>query len=162
MFTVSGLQKVCDILSDNPSWCIAHLVAYFNLIEHIQNEKVLDLIDYRDHATLMTPLQLAVKCSNIEMVKLLLPMCKMEHLDINSNSVFHYASTTTKEMINLLASTSTVNLNHCNSDGYTPLHLACLQDKPECVKCECDEGMMRMNSTKMIFFSSTHSSRCRC
>lgn len=25
-------------------------------------------------------------------------------------------------------------MNHCNSDGYTPLHLACLADKPECVK----------------------------
>lgn len=69
------------------------------------------------------------------MVKILVPMCKMEHLDNNSNSIFHYASTTTKEMVNLLAAANTVNLNHCNSDGYTPLHLACLSDKPECVKC---------------------------
>lgn len=80
--------------------------------------------------------QLAIKCSNFEMVKILVPMCKMEHLDNNSNSIFHYASITTKEMINLLASANTVNLNHCNSDGYTPLHLACLSDKPECVKCK--------------------------
>lgn len=70
------------------------------------------------------------------MVKILVPMCKMEHLDNNSNSIFHYASITTKEMINLLASANSGNLNHCNSDGYTPLHLACLSDKPECVKCK--------------------------
>lgn len=25
-------------------------------------------------------------------------------------------------------------MNHLNSDGYTPLHLACTKDKPECVK----------------------------
>lgn len=25
-------------------------------------------------------------------------------------------------------------MNHLNSDGYTPLHLACLKDKPDCVK----------------------------
>ena len=33
----------------------------------------------------------------------------------------------------MLTAKSTVNLNHCNTDGYTPLHLACLSDKPECV-----------------------------
>lgn len=80
--------------------------------------------------------QLAIKSSNLEMVKILVPMCNMEHLDNNSNSIFHYASTTTKEMINLLAAANSTNLNHCNSDGYTPLHLACLSDKPECVKCK--------------------------
>lgn len=57
MFTVSGLQKICDVLSENPSWSITHLVAYFNLIEHIGNETVLELIDYPDYAANMTPLQ---------------------------------------------------------------------------------------------------------
>lgn len=57
MFSVNGLQKICDILSENPSWSIAHLVAYFNLTEHIGNPTVLELIDYPDHATFMTPLQ---------------------------------------------------------------------------------------------------------
>lgn len=36
--------------------------------------------------------------------------------------------------VQILIDKSTVNLNHINSDGYTPLHLACLSDKPECVK----------------------------
>lgn len=34
----------------------------------------------------------------------------------------------------MLTAKSTSNLNHCNTDGYTPLHLACLADKPDCVK----------------------------
>lgn len=39
-----------------------------------------------------------------------------------------------------LAGKSTVNLNHCNTDGYTPLHLACLSDKPDCVKALIQAG----------------------
>lgn len=50
---------------------------------------------------LLLLLQLAVKTSNLDMVKVLLPMCQLEHLDYNSNSVFHYASITNKEMINV-------------------------------------------------------------
>lgn len=101
MYTVSGVQKICDALSENPSWSIAHLISFFNLIEHIGNPKCLDLIDYPDHQNNMTPLQLAIKATNFEMVKSLLPLCRMDHLDTNSNSVYHYASITTKEMINV-------------------------------------------------------------
>ncbi|KAL7735011.1 hypothetical protein ACLKA6_011274 [Drosophila palustris] len=133
-YSVNGLQKVCDALSENPSWTLAHLVAYFNLLEYISNPKVVQCIDIADHTTLMSPFQLAIKQGHIEMVKVLLPFSKMEHLDINSNSVFHYAASTSKEIINLLTDNNTVNLNHLNSDGYTPLHLACVADKPENVK----------------------------
>ncbi|XP_065359483.1 85/88 kDa calcium-independent phospholipase A2 isoform X2 [Calliphora vicina] len=133
-YNVNGLQKLSDVLTENPSWSITHLVAYYNLVDYISNPKVLQFIDYADHVNYMSPFQLAIKCGNVEMVKALLPLCKMEHLDNNSNSVFHYAASTNKEILNLLIDKSTVNLNHCNSDGYTPLHLACLSDKPECVK----------------------------
>lgn len=36
-------------------------------------------------------------------------------------------------MITILTNSSTVNLNHCNLEGYTPLHSACLENNPECV-----------------------------
>lgn len=131
------------------------MVAYFNLVDYVSNPKVLQCIDVPDHTTLMSPFQLAIKQGHIEMVKALLPLSKMEHLDINSNSVFHYAASTTKEIINvssaefiesrilflisqfnmqLLTANNTVNLNHLNADGYTPLHLACVTDKPDNVK----------------------------
>lgn len=45
--------------------------------------------------------QIATKAGNIEMVKALLPVSTIERLDNNSNSVFHYAASTTKEMINV-------------------------------------------------------------
>ncbi|XP_067644660.1 85/88 kDa calcium-independent phospholipase A2 isoform X2 [Eurosta solidaginis] len=160
-YNVNGIQKVCDALTENPAWSLAHLVAYFNLVDYISNPKVLEFIDYADHVHLMSPFQLAIKSGNIEMVKALLPLCKMEHLDNNSNSVYHYAASTTKEIINLLTSKSTENLNHINSDGYPPLHLACLSDKPDCVKALLLAGAdVNLNAKNMskVYKTSTPAS----
>lgn len=60
MYNINGLQKICDALIENPSWSIAHLTAFFNSTEHINNPKMVDLIDYPDHVTLMTPLQVSI------------------------------------------------------------------------------------------------------
>lgn len=133
MYNIPGLQKICDILVENPSWSLAHLVAYFNLVEYLAVPQIVELIDYPDHIKYMTPFQLAIKSRNIEMVKILIGSAKLDHLDYNGNSIFHYAANTSKEMITILTSKSTVNLNHCNLDGYTPLHDACLKDNPDCV-----------------------------
>lgn len=59
MYSVGGLQKVCDILLEYPSWSIAHLIAHFNLTEYINNPKVQDLIDEPDYETQMTPIQVS-------------------------------------------------------------------------------------------------------
>ncbi|XP_053684981.1 85/88 kDa calcium-independent phospholipase A2 isoform X2 [Sabethes cyaneus] len=134
MYNINGLQKLCDTLVEHPSWTLAHVIAHFNLTDYVSNPKIVESLDDPDHAELLTPLQIAAKANNLEMVKALLPVSKIDNLDNNSNSVFHYAASTTKEMINLLAAKSTANLNHCNADGYTPLHLSCLADKPDCVK----------------------------
>lgn len=61
----------------------------------------------------------------------------------------------------LLTSKSTENLNHINSDGYPPLHLACLSDKPECVKALLLAGAdVNLNAKNMskIYKSSTPTS----
>lgn len=57
MYNMSGLQKICDALLENPSWSIAHLVAFFNLTEHVNHARVLELVDFPDHETNMTPIQ---------------------------------------------------------------------------------------------------------
>lgn len=136
MYNINGLQKLCDVLVENPSWSLAHVVAFFNLTDYISNPSIVDFLDYAEYSEMMTPLHVAVKANNTEFVKALIQsnQCNLEHLDKNSNSVFHYAASTTKEMINLITVKSISNLNHCNIDGYTPLHLACLADKPDCVK----------------------------
>uniref|UniRef100_A0A182WCR4 phospholipase A2 n=1 Tax=Anopheles minimus TaxID=112268 RepID=A0A182WCR4_9DIPT len=124
MYNINGLQKLCDVLIENPSWSLAHIVAFFNLTDYVANPSIIDFLDYAEYSEMMTPLQVLVQSNQ----------CNLEHLDKNSNSVFHYAASTTKEMINLCTGKSISNLNHCNTDGYTPLHLACLADKPDCVK----------------------------
>lgn len=177
MYTINGLQCVCDVLFENPSWTIAHLMAFFNLKEHLNHPKLADIIDDADYETRMTPiqvslfscpvrstqiehlwvatvtfffdlwirftkhqerietdrfhsnalhcsefvellkyvtnemhldqnhvwirLQLAIKKGHLEMIKLLLPLCNFNHLDVNSNSLYHYAAPTTKEIINV-------------------------------------------------------------
>lgn len=151
-YNIPGLQKVCDLLTENPSWSIAHLVAYFNLVDYLSNPAVAELIDCEfsfvwrfrkhnffrflldpDHIKYMTPLQVAIKTKNIEMVKALLSISKLDHLDYNSNGIFHYAANTSKEMIVILTRESVFNLNHINLDGITPLHNACLSNNPDCV-----------------------------
>lgn len=46
--------------------------------------QVAEMIDYPDHVKYMTPFQLAIKCRNIEMVKILIHSAKLDHLDYNS------------------------------------------------------------------------------
>lgn len=132
-YNIPGLQKVCDLLTENPSWSLAHLVAYFNLVDYLSNPAIAELIDYPDHIKYMTPFQLAIKTKNIEMVKALLKVSKLDHLDYNSDGIFHYAANTSKEMLSILAAKSVVNLNHINLEGITPLHKACLSNNPDCV-----------------------------
>ncbi|XP_058459229.1 85/88 kDa calcium-independent phospholipase A2 isoform X2 [Malaya genurostris] len=156
MYNISGLQKLCDTLIEHPSWSLAHIIAHFNLVDYVGNPKIVESLDDPDHADLLTPIQVATKANNIEMVKALLPVSKIDNLDNNSNSVFHFAASTTKEMINLLSAKSTNNLNHCNADGYTPLHLACLADKPDCVKALLLAGA---DTNKMARCSSNTSNK---
>jgi calcium-independent phospholipase A2 len=156
MYNVPGLQKICDVLAENPSWSLAHLVAYFNFVEYLGVPQVADVIDYPDHIKYMTPLQLAIKSRNIEMVKKLLEHAKLDHLDYNSSSIFHYAANTSKEMITILSQKSTVNLNHCNLDGYTPLHAACLSDNPDCVNALLCAGADANRPARHVSNFQTH------
>lgn len=76
MYNVGGLQKICDALIENPSWSIAHLVAFFNLTELVANPKVLDLIDYSDHNTCMTPFQVSIiPPINVETIEMMMKYC---------------------------------------------------------------------------------------
>ena len=51
------MQKLCDTLTENPSWSLTHLIAYYNLVDYISNPKVLQFIDYADHINYMSPFQ---------------------------------------------------------------------------------------------------------
>lgn len=56
-------------------------------MEYLSVPQVAELIDYPDHVKYMTPFQLAIRCRNIEMVKILIRSAKLDHLDYNSRFV---------------------------------------------------------------------------
>ncbi|KAM3966114.1 calcium-independent phospholipase A2 VIA [Aphomia sociella] len=133
--TIPTLQKLCDILSEHQAWTIAHVVAHFGLYELFNDEKVQKHIDDIDPLTGATPLMVAVKTSNVRMVQSLISLkCSLNQTDNDGNTVYHYAAASNKEIINALAAANATSLNVYNQQGYTPLHMACLADAPECVR----------------------------
>lgn len=139
---LNGIQKICDALREHPAWNITHLAVYFNLTDCLLNEKILSHLNTPDAETGETPIQLAVNCGNISIIKTLVAAkASLEQLDHRGNSVFHYAASTNKDIIMVLMSSQPPKcLNYRNADGYTPLHLACRADKPDCVQTLLAQG----------------------
>ena len=108
----------------------------------------------------ITPLMVAIKKENVYMTRYLLSKkANTNTQDNNKNSIYHFAANTNKEMIEIvcahledtrtsakyskaggdepdsarLESPSVRILNEPNEEGNTPLHIACLNDKPDCV-----------------------------
>ncbi|XP_066602685.1 85/88 kDa calcium-independent phospholipase A2-like [Prorops nasuta] len=132
---LSMLQKLCDTLSLHPTWTLAHLAAYFCLSDGFTYAAVNSHLNSGDATTGESPLQVAIQTNNLQIVQLLIDSkSSLEHLDHQRNTVYHYAASSTKEIIMALGSSLPSTLNSRNCDGYTPLHLACLNDKPDCVK----------------------------
>lgn len=130
------LQKMCDSLEFNPGWSVAHLAAHFDLHTTFNSDAISKFIDSSDPNTGLSPLLVAIQSQNFLSVRALIGRnVSLEHLDHDANSVFHYAASTNKDIINLLTIKDRLKcLNYRNSKGHTPLHMACLADKPECVK----------------------------
>ncbi|RVE53707.1 hypothetical protein evm_001599 [Chilo suppressalis] len=77
----------------------------------------------------------SVKGCNLRMVQSLVSLnCILNVADCDGNTVIHYAAASNKEIINVLASKAASSLNVYNKQGYTPLHMACLANAPDCVR----------------------------
>ncbi|XP_034245059.1 85/88 kDa calcium-independent phospholipase A2-like [Thrips palmi] len=132
---VTMIQKVCDGLENNPGWNIAHLAAYCDLISALNSDAVSEFLDKADPNTGMTPLLVAIQAQNVQAIKTLIgKKISLDCVDNEANSVLHYAASTSKEILTLLTDVYLKCLNDHNAKGHTPLHVACLADKPECVK----------------------------
>lgn len=135
MCNVGKIQKLCDTLMEHPTWTLAHLAAYFALHDAFTHAIVNSQLNSGDLETGISPLQVAVQTNNLRTVEMLIAAkSSLEHLDHNANTVYHYAATSTKEIILALGSGLPNSLNSRNSNGHTPIHVACQNDKPECVK----------------------------
>uniref|UniRef100_A0A1B6DBA0 phospholipase A2 n=1 Tax=Clastoptera arizonana TaxID=38151 RepID=A0A1B6DBA0_9HEMI len=140
--SLNGLQRVCDLIQENPSWNIAHLVVSLNLTDCLQHPLILSCLNTPDETNGLSPLQLAVKCSNLTVVKSFIANgAIIDHIDNEGNTAFHFGASTNKDIIlALIQKTPPQCLNLRNIDGYTPLHLACLRDHPDCVQTLLSKG----------------------
>lgn len=135
MYNIGKIQKLCDTLTEHPTWTLAHLAAYFALHDAFMHAIVNSQLNSGDSEAGISPLQVAVQTNNLRTVEMLIAAkSSLEHLDHNANTAYHYAATSTKEIILALGSGLPNSLNSRNSNGHTPMHVACLNDKPECVK----------------------------
>lgn len=135
MCNVNKIQKLCDTLVDHPTWTLAHLAAHFALYNAFTHAVVNSQLNSGDIESGVSPLQVAVQTNNLRTVQMLIEAkSSLEHLDYSGNTVYHYAARSTKEIILALGGDLPNSLNSRNSDGHTPMHVACLNNKPECVK----------------------------
>ncbi|KAL1451791.1 hypothetical protein WDU94_006137 [Cyamophila willieti] len=135
--SIYGLQKLVDLLKEHPAWSIAHIVVQLNLTDCLNSTEVLSEMNSVDALTGQTPLHIAIKNNSSVIVKSIIShkAASLEHLDFEGNSMFHYAAKyAVKDIINMLAAENPKCLNYRNANGYTPLHTACLNDKPDNVK----------------------------
>lgn len=100
MCNIYGLQKLCDILVEHPTWTLAHIAAHLALYNAFNDPTINCCINSTDVETGMSPLQVAITTQNVKTVQILISNnSSLEHLDHDANSVFHYAASTTKDII---------------------------------------------------------------
>ncbi|KAI5720122.1 hypothetical protein M8J77_002180 [Diaphorina citri] len=137
MCSLYGLQKLVDVLKEHPAWTIAHIAVQLNLTDALGTTEVFTEMNTVDTMTGQTPLHIAIKNNSFPIVKAITAQkaASLEYLDFEGNSVFHYAAKyAVKDIINVLSAENPKCLNYRNANGYTPLHTACLNDKPDNVK----------------------------
>lgn len=153
LLTTEILQEIVNYIRSNPKQTLVHVAAHFGF-----NEILLNLLNNQsnnvNHAcpeTLLTPLQIAVKNARLSTVASLMSFePNLILVDNRGCNVFHFAASVSKEIIAALCikgldsskssediekkALITKLINQRNNDGMTPLHIACLADKPDCVK----------------------------
>ncbi|XP_046424777.1 85/88 kDa calcium-independent phospholipase A2-like [Neodiprion fabricii] len=133
--STSGIGKLCDLLTNHPTWTLAHLAAHLSLYDAFVYAAVNSHVNTSDQTSGVSPLQIAIQANNLKMVQLLLAAkSSLDHLDHNANTVYHYAVHASAEIIMALGPSAQNSLNARNSSGHTPLHVACHANKPESVK----------------------------
>ncbi len=80
-------------------------------------------------------LHVAIKRQNLRSVDAI--MACDPRLDVKDNlgsTVFHLAALSNEKIIEALSRSDSPMVNTCNDAGYSPLHMACMADKPDCVR----------------------------
>ncbi|KAG8239488.1 hypothetical protein J437_LFUL019185, partial [Ladona fulva] len=169
--TVTEVQRMCDLLVEHPTWTAAHVAAHFSYYLSLQHPLLSSSLSSVETTDGLTPLMVAIATENYKTVILLLSLDQVKctylnQRDHNGNSVFHHAASTTKEIITALATAASASLggiscslNVRNTMGHTPLHVACLSDKPNCVRALLAAGAdVNITATRVSPESNSFSS----
>jgi ankyrin repeat protein len=104
---------------------LAHIVVHLSLFTAISHPEIEPFLNIPDELYGISPLQVAVSLNNYKMVvKLISKNCQIDHVDNMLNTVFHYARSSSSNILKVLASHKNL-INVINICGFTPLHLAC-------------------------------------
>ncbi|XP_022651095.1 85/88 kDa calcium-independent phospholipase A2-like isoform X3 [Varroa jacobsoni] len=138
------IQEVVSLCRSNPSWSLAHIAAHMGMLDVLKHASVKSQINHMAAETGQTPLHIAIKAQKLTAVQMLIHLeANVEAVDANHDTMYHCAAITTKDIIKALSGKTAVNpmlINRRNKEGYTPLQLACLMDRADCVKELLKEG----------------------
>lgn len=136
---VSKLQNLCDVIKDNLSWSIAHIVVKSGIIDFAKKELLGKTIHSQLCTKHMSPLHLACDLKQLDILKQLCEIAqKFDLKDDNGETIFHYAvSKCPIEFIKYLCNEPKFHaaLNAVNEKLEAPLHVACSLNKFEFVNC---------------------------
>ncbi|XP_054722893.1 85/88 kDa calcium-independent phospholipase A2-like [Uloborus diversus] len=130
------LQNVLQLIREKPSWSAAHVAAHFGYTACFKHPVIQSQINMRCEESLVTPLHVAVRSQQVASVVALTELdARMDAVDATGDTVFHYAATTTRDIIQVLSRHPSASgvLNALNGKGCTPFQLACMADRVDCV-----------------------------
>ena len=133
-----ALQRVCDAVREHPGWHGGHVCAWLQWIEPLVCDELSDLVSRPDRETGVTVLHLAAASGQHKFVQRLMmrePSPAVAAVDAEGNSPLHVAARGPREVLALLLPFATpAAVNARNKKNLTPLHIACMEDKPDNVK----------------------------
>lgn len=145
----SSLQAICDVIRQNSSLSPAHIAVQLDLRAVLQHSSLDEMLNAQDNAG-VTPAMIAVKKKNDFALKhLIAKNVDLSLMDDKRNNVFHYAASSSKDIIDILGEKPHL-LKERNGEGFTPLHIACHEDLPDCVQALLCAGKNK-NVTLKLF-----------
>lgn len=162
---LSTLQNLCDALKENETLTIAHLAVQLDLKTVLCHPVTEPLYNEQDKDG-QTPIMIAVKRQNVSAIKHLVSKeVDLARKDSKLNNVFHFTATTNKELIEMLGENPNL-LKERNGEGFTPLHIACMEDMPDCVQAflcaGADVNMAGTMDNETPLETAVNSSNARC
>ena len=99
----------------------------------LQHSSLDEMLNFHDN-TGMTPAMIAITKKNEFALKhLMAKKVDLSVTDDQRNNAYHYAASSSKDIIDILGEKPHL-LKERNGQGFTPLHIACHQDLPDCVQ----------------------------